>query len=235
MLPESLSQSLRQASIELQRDDWLFPSHSHRSNRHMSPRTLQRWVALAADLAGVTKRVTPHSFRHAFATHLLENGTDIRFIQKLLGHQRLETTTIYTHTATINTSRVKSPLDNLFGSGATPSAPTGDAPRPTEPVGRMRINLEMLSQELAATVSLSIVPQSVARSSTVVILDGIRVHLDSRQWIQLELPSAERWVPHIRSLPADQQKRIQSPEFFEHLRAHISRCFLGYIKAVSPG
>lgn len=77
----------------------------------MSPRTLQRWVAIAVDFSGVKKKITPHSFRHAFATHLLEHGTDIRYIQKLLGHQRLETTTIYTKVAQIRGQVVQSPID----------------------------------------------------------------------------------------------------------------------------
>ena len=96
MLPRTFSARLAAICSGLQSEDWVFPSLEQRTGRHMSPRTLQRWVRIATELARITKRVTPHSFRHAFATHLLESGTDIRFIQKLLGHQRLETTTIYT-------------------------------------------------------------------------------------------------------------------------------------------
>ena len=63
--------------------------------------------------AGIKKRVTMHTLRHSFATHLLEQGTDLRYIQSLLGHENTKTTQIYTHVTTKGFDQIKSPLDNL--------------------------------------------------------------------------------------------------------------------------
>lgn len=63
--------------------------------------------------AGITKKVTVHTLRHSFATHLLENGTNLRYIQSLLGHESSKTTEIYTHITTKGFDQLKSPLDNL--------------------------------------------------------------------------------------------------------------------------
>lgn len=79
----------------------------------ISPDSVQRWIKEAALKAGIQKQVTPHKLRHSFATHLLENGENIRTIQELLGHANLNTTQVYTHVATEQLKKVQSPLDAL--------------------------------------------------------------------------------------------------------------------------
>lgn len=93
---------------------WLFPA-GHRRDRHITTRTIQKQVKEAAKRAGIEKRVTPHMLRHSFATHLLEAGTDLRYIQELLGHIRISTTVLYTHVARRGARRIQSPIDRLFG------------------------------------------------------------------------------------------------------------------------
>ncbi|MCD6345847.1 MAG: tyrosine-type recombinase/integrase [Bacteroidales bacterium] len=78
-----------------------------------SDRSAQLVIKRAADRAGIGRRVTMHTLRHSFATHLLENGTDIRYIQSLLGHASPKTTQIYTHITTKGIDQIKNPLDNL--------------------------------------------------------------------------------------------------------------------------
>jgi integron integrase len=98
---------------------WVFPSQSlsidPRSlivrRHHMHPASLQRAFREAVLQTGISKQVSVHTLRHSFATHLLENGYDIRTIQELLGHQNLQTTMIYTHVASKNVLGVRSPLD----------------------------------------------------------------------------------------------------------------------------
>ena len=79
----------------------------------MKEDTLQRAVKAAAIRAGLAKVVTPHTLRHSFATHLLENGYDIRTVQDLLGHKNVATTQIYTHVMQKPGLGVKSPLDQV--------------------------------------------------------------------------------------------------------------------------
>ena len=99
------------AGIPLQ-ERWLFPSRKS-AGRPITTRHLNRLFHEAADAAGIKKGVTVHTLRHSFATHLLEQGINLRKIQLLLGHEKLETTARYLHVATGLISAVESPLDRL--------------------------------------------------------------------------------------------------------------------------
>lgn len=100
---------------EMLPNGWLFPG---RPPIHaLSTRQFSRGVEMAKEAAGIAKRVTPHTLRHSFATHLLEQRTDIRVIQVLLGHAKLESTALYAQVATKTLRSVASPLDSLIPPG----------------------------------------------------------------------------------------------------------------------
>ncbi|MFH1786517.1 MAG: site-specific tyrosine recombinase/integron integrase [archaeon] len=88
--------------------DYIF---SGTAGERLTSRAVQKMVARAAVRAGISKRVTPHKLRHSFATHLLESGTDIRYIQALLGHSDLSTTQIYTHVSDSQLDKIRLPGD----------------------------------------------------------------------------------------------------------------------------
>jgi site-specific recombinase XerD len=102
---------------------WLFPGRN--PLEPLSTRQLNRAVHAAAEAAGIKKRVSPHTLRHSFATHLLEQDTDIRVIQVLLGHAKLDTTALYTRVANKTIRTVTSPLDRL--APLTPVQPRSEA------------------------------------------------------------------------------------------------------------
>ena len=90
---------------------WLFPGQD--PVNPLSTRQLNRACHAAAAAAGITRRVSLHTLRHSFATHLLEHKTDIRVIQVLLGHKKLESTALYTQVATATLREVTGPLERL--------------------------------------------------------------------------------------------------------------------------
>jgi site-specific recombinase XerD len=94
----------------------------------MTTRQLNRLFHKAADGAGIKKKVTLHALRHSFATHLLDRGTDIRIIQALLGHDKLDTTARYTRVATGIIASITSPLDLLSQPGKKPRRKPGKKP-----------------------------------------------------------------------------------------------------------
>lgn len=91
---------------------WLFTGPE--PDKHLTERTVQRVFEIACQRAGINKAVSVHALRHSFATHLLEGGTDIRYIQELLGHKSTKTTEIYTHVTERDVRRIQSPLDRLL-------------------------------------------------------------------------------------------------------------------------
>jgi site-specific recombinase XerD len=111
MLSPRLLQVLRRYYSATHPGDYLFPSW--RKDRHLSTTSLQLACREAAARAGIAKRVTVHTLRHSFATHLLENGTELRVIQALLGHTRIDTTARYAAVSPQVVSATLSPLDQI--------------------------------------------------------------------------------------------------------------------------
>jgi len=110
MLPPTLLPELRNYYKVCHPKDYLFEGQD---GGIYSAKSVQTIVKTAATKAGITKPVSPHILRHSFATHLLENGTDVRYIQQLLGHNSVKTTEIYMHITDIAKSSIKSPLEML--------------------------------------------------------------------------------------------------------------------------
>ena len=108
ILPESLIQELQQHSA-IGDSQYLFSG----KKGQLTTRNIQKIVALSARRANIKKKVSPHTLRHSFATHLLEGGTNIRKIQELLGHSNLQTTQMYTHISFDELKKITSPLDEL--------------------------------------------------------------------------------------------------------------------------
>ena len=102
-------QALRSYARKYRLADWLFPGDVE--GEHLSVRSVQHIFEKARKSAGIQKEVSVHSLRHSFATHLLEGGTDLRYIQELLGHVNTKTTEIYTHVSEKDIGRIRSPLD----------------------------------------------------------------------------------------------------------------------------
>ena len=111
ILSDSISIVLNRYLTQYKPNYWLFEGAGRKQYSTTSIAHILRSAALKA---GIEKRVTPHMLRHSFATHLLEQGVDIRYIQTILGHESSKTTEIYTHVSTKSLAKIKSPLDTIL-------------------------------------------------------------------------------------------------------------------------
>lgn len=216
MLPETFSPLLNQLAENSPQDDYLFPGANQ--GRHVSPRTAERIMARAVRISGIRKRATPHTLRHSFATHTFENGCDIRHIQKILGHVRLETTTIYVKVAKpADGQSIPSPLD------VTTRSMNSRNPSTSPAVGQLRIHVKTESGEKHRQAKVTLGIQTDTRP---VYLTGIVAKEIRPGWVSLDIPPLEKWEEPFRWFTPQQRERIESPEFYELLQREIPKRLL---------
>ena len=109
LFPNSINEDILKYLLKFNPKEYLFESNRQKK---YSSKSVEKIIEKAS-IKSIKRKVRPHVLRHSFATHLLEAGTDIRYIQKLLGHKNLRTTQIYTHVANSDIKNIKSPLDTL--------------------------------------------------------------------------------------------------------------------------
>lgn len=189
----------------------------------MSPRLVKAFLSASVPgrpgrpprkTPGIKKRATCHSLRHAFATHLFEDGTDIRHIQKLLGHVKLETTTIYTRVAVLRDHPVVSPADTRL------EPPKRQAPK-EDHIGHMRIEMNLdCPRGASATVIIHGQYEPVR-------LPGIVIRETRRDgWLSVDLPSLEDWAGALNRLPQKVEERIMGHEFYELLQKCLTQRYI---------
>lgn len=234
MLSDQLLPLLRQIWKLTKGQGYLFPAEGKRKEqRHLSPRTIERAVAKAVRICGLKKKATPHSFRHSFATHLIEAGTDIRFIQKLLGHSNLETTTIYTKVATAVTTAVASPLESLNSttslqtsgdhSDAAPQKQTVENSNPAQAskasIGKLKVQIGPKHDQSDSYDVLI----GIKKGDGYVMFPGATVSQPQPGWMNLQIPPTESWAQSLSQIPAGQRRRFEDASFFEVLRNQVAK------------
>ena len=212
MLSDVLLPLLRQIGRFYGTDGYVFPGQ--RKGRYLSPRTIERVVENARKLAQLEKKATPHSLRHSFATHLVESGTDIRFVQKLLGHANLETTTLYTKLANFKNAEVRSPIENLGTTGTANHSAQGPS---AKSVGRM-----VLKVVPSHNANQFDVRMKIALPHGSVPLKGVTAAMPRPGWISLSLPPVEDWAEDLKRLPSVQRDRVLSAEFYHTLQRCVA-------------
>jgi len=131
ILSEVALKVLREYFREYRPREFLFEGRGGRG--HISERTVQEVFGRAIEAAGIRKAATVHTLRHSFATHLLEMGTDVRYIQELLGHASIKTTEVYTHVTERGLTRIKSPLDRIMEADERPTRNSSSFAPPVPP------------------------------------------------------------------------------------------------------
>jgi len=238
MLPRTFEELLKSQAKLHSGDDYLFPTEissrgqrnvqpQFQSQSHLSPRTISRVMARAMSIASIDKRATPHSLRHSFATHAFESGSDIRRIQKVLGHVHIETTTIYVKVAQpIKGHQVPSPLDNLNSKDAKPSAPQSfDLSRSAKgspQAGNLAIHLkeDNTSEQAIPQVKVTL---EICNGDRPVFFTGIIAKQVRADWITLEIPPLDAWRKEMSWLTPPQRTRFQQAEFFAMLQREIPK------------